>query len=198
LVAPERLRRVVNLEENRRLYDPALVQLVIDHMLLGDEVGYEAFKALRPQEQSQRRRVEDPPRATSPCGVPSSSASCQLMSPPSWGVPRPQDGGWTEDPRLLIDVRACVDTLTLNRPGSRNALTSGLIVSPRQALTAAESSEAVDAIVLTGTDPGFCVGLDQHELNDGGGAFRIGRTQKPRAMLERRRHMPSTSRTQLP
>lgn len=57
LVAPEQLGRVVNLEENKRLYDPALVQLVIDHMLLADEVGYEAYKALRPLRNEGREML---------------------------------------------------------------------------------------------------------------------------------------------
>lgn len=57
LVAPENLGRVVNLDEVKRQYDPDVVQAVVDHMLLADEVGYEAYKAIRPLRNQGREMV---------------------------------------------------------------------------------------------------------------------------------------------
>jgi enoyl-CoA hydratase len=70
------------------------------------------------------------------------------------------------DDILLIDTDERVRTLTLNRPQSRNALSSALRDLFFGALTDAETDEDVDVVVLTGTDPVFCAGLDLKELGD--------------------------------
>ncbi|MHB8618988.1 MAG: enoyl-CoA hydratase [Chloroflexota bacterium] len=51
-------------------------------------------------------------------------------------------------------------------PRKRNALTSDLLRSLTQALDEAERDEAVGVVVLTGTDPAFCAGLDLREFSD--------------------------------
>jgi enoyl-CoA hydratase len=72
----------------------------------------------------------------------------------------------TSDDVLLIDTTDRVRTLTLNRPRSRNALSSALRRQFYAALRDAEADEAVDVVVLTGADPVFCAGLDLKELGD--------------------------------
>src|SRR6476646_5154350 len=72
----------------------------------------------------------------------------------------------TSDDVLLIDTTDRVRTLTLNRPQSRNALSSALRRQFFAALRDAEADEAVDVIILTGADPVFRAGLDLKELGD--------------------------------
>src|ERR1700682_1723667 len=67
---------------------------------------------------------------------------------------------------LLIDTQDRVRTLTLNRPQARNALSSELRRRFFQALRNAEADDDVDVVILTGTDPVFCAGLDLKELGD--------------------------------
>ena len=67
---------------------------------------------------------------------------------------------------LLIDTQDRVRTLTLNRPESRNALSSELRRRFFAALRDAEADDAVDVVILTGADPVFCAGLDLKELGD--------------------------------
>jgi enoyl-CoA hydratase len=72
----------------------------------------------------------------------------------------------TSDDVLLIDTADRIRTLTLNRPQSRNALSSALRRQFFAALRDAEADEAVDVVILTGADPVFCAGLDLKELGD--------------------------------
>jgi enoyl-CoA hydratase len=67
---------------------------------------------------------------------------------------------------LLIDTRDRVRTLTLNRPDSRNALSSALRTRFYRALGDVESDDDVDVVIVTGADPVFCSGLDLKELGD--------------------------------
>ncbi len=68
------------------------------------------------------------------------------------------------DEILLSDTAERVRTLTLNRPQSRNALSSALRDRFFAALAEAEADDGVDVVILTGTDPVFCAGLDLKEL----------------------------------
>jgi enoyl-CoA hydratase len=72
----------------------------------------------------------------------------------------------TDDDVLLIDTEDRVRTLTLNRPQSRNALSSALRAKFFAALRNAETDDDVDVVILTGADPVFCAGLDLKELGD--------------------------------
>ncbi|WP_137147900.1 enoyl-CoA hydratase [Mycolicibacterium sp. CR10] len=67
---------------------------------------------------------------------------------------------------LLIDTRDRIRTLTLNRPSSRNALSSALRTQFYQALRDAQADDGVDVVIVTGADPVFCAGLDLKELGD--------------------------------
>jgi enoyl-CoA hydratase len=73
-------------------------------------------------------------------------------------------------PVLLTDTTdEGVRTITLHRPESRNALSSQLIAELGDAITAADRDGDVTVIVLTGTDPAFCAGLDLKELGSSSG-----------------------------
>lgn len=72
----------------------------------------------------------------------------------------------TSDDILLIDTADRVRTVTLNRPASRNALSSALRSQFFAALRDADADPGVDVVIITGTDPVFCAGLDLKELGD--------------------------------
>jgi enoyl-CoA hydratase len=67
---------------------------------------------------------------------------------------------------LLIDTTDRVRTLMLNRPESRNALSSALRKQFFAALRDAEPDDGVDVVIVTGADPVFCAGLDLKELGN--------------------------------
>jgi enoyl-CoA hydratase len=67
---------------------------------------------------------------------------------------------------LLIDTTDRVRTLTLNRPESRNALSTALRSRFFAALREAEADDGVDVVIVTGADPVFCAGLDLKELGN--------------------------------
>lgn len=67
---------------------------------------------------------------------------------------------------LLIDTTDRVRTLTLNRPESRNALSTALRSRFFAALQEAQADDAVDVVIVTGADPVFCAGLDLKELGN--------------------------------
>jgi enoyl-CoA hydratase len=67
---------------------------------------------------------------------------------------------------LLVDTTDRVRTLTLNRPQSRNALSSALRTGFYGALRDAQADDDVDVVIVTGSDPVFCAGLDLKELGD--------------------------------
>ena len=70
---------------------------------------------------------------------------------------------------VLYDVTERIATVTLNRPGTRNALSSDVLRLLPSLIAKAESSNDVDVIILTGADPAFCAGLDLKELGSTGG-----------------------------
>jgi enoyl-CoA hydratase len=68
------------------------------------------------------------------------------------------------DPLVVVEVEDRVATLTLNRPEARNALNRALMYALWDAIGAAGSDPGVDAVILTGSDPAFCAGLDLKEV----------------------------------
>lgn len=79
---------------------------------------------------------------------------------------------------VLITDHDAVRVLTLNRPQARNALSHDLIRALYAALKAADADEEVLAVVLTGTDPAFCAGVDLKEAaRDGLKYFEEFRSQ---------------------
>jgi enoyl-CoA hydratase len=68
---------------------------------------------------------------------------------------------------LLIDTTDRIRTLTLNRPRVRNALSTELRDKLFPALRNADADPDVDVVILTGTDPAFCAGIDLKEIGTG-------------------------------
>ena len=79
-------------------------------------------------------------------------------------------------PVLIVEDRAAVRVLTMNRPEKRNALNSDLTRALLENLKEADGAESVGCIVLTGAGPGFCAGADLAEFKG---------LQDPRAAEER-------------
>jgi enoyl-CoA hydratase len=65
---------------------------------------------------------------------------------------------------VRIDTVDRVRTITLNRPEARNALSVALQREAGAALAGADADPDVDVVILTGSDPAFCAGLDLREL----------------------------------
>lgn len=61
---------------------------------------------------------------------------------------------------LLSDDHGAVRVLTMNRPEVRNALSTELFEALYAALDEADADDGVRAVVLTGSDPAFCAGVD--------------------------------------
>lgn len=61
---------------------------------------------------------------------------------------------------VLQSDHGSVRVITINRPEARNALSRQLIEALYAALTDADADDSVRAVVLTGTDPAFCAGVD--------------------------------------
>ncbi|MFZ5914877.1 MAG: enoyl-CoA hydratase [Pseudomonadota bacterium] len=76
------------------------------------------------------------------------------------------------EPVLLVDVSGGIATLTLNRPGAMNALSSELRVELSRTIRALADDGSVRVMILTGAGRAFCAGLDLKEL--GSGENRIG------------------------
>ncbi|MGQ3074801.1 MAG: enoyl-CoA hydratase [Ferrovibrionaceae bacterium] len=57
-----------------------------------------------------------------------------------------------------------VRTLTLNRPASRNALSSAMMTALRSELAAAADDTAVRVVILAAAGPSFCAGHDLKEV----------------------------------
>ncbi|HEY8543806.1 MAG TPA: enoyl-CoA hydratase [Acidimicrobiales bacterium] len=75
----------------------------------------------------------------------------------------------TDEKILLVEVADRVATVTLNRPAARNALNRALSKALWQALQDLEQDPDVDVVVVTGSDPAFCAGLDLKELGSSSG-----------------------------
>lgn len=65
---------------------------------------------------------------------------------------------------LLVEDRAGVRILTLNRPRARNCLSLALMETLHDAIDAGSKTETVRAIVLAGSGPAFSSGHDLKEL----------------------------------
>ncbi len=65
---------------------------------------------------------------------------------------------------LRDDSADGITTLTLNRPGARNALSVGLMTALQAELDAIRDDRSVKVVVLAGAGPGFCAGHDLKEM----------------------------------
>jgi enoyl-CoA hydratase len=66
---------------------------------------------------------------------------------------------------VLYQVQDRIATVTLNRPGARNALSRAVTHALWDAVGAAGEAPDVDAVILTGADPAFCAGVDLKEVS---------------------------------
>lgn len=78
-----------------------------------------------------------------------------------------------DEPVLIADDER-VRTITLNRPGARNAISAALDGALTAAFRGVADDDTVAVVVLTGADPGFCAGLDLKELSETGIGSRKG------------------------
>jgi methylglutaconyl-CoA hydratase len=65
---------------------------------------------------------------------------------------------------VLYANRGPAAVLTLNRPDKRNALSRGLIAALADAFRRAADDPAARCVILTGSGPAFCAGMDLDEL----------------------------------
>jgi 2-(1,2-epoxy-1,2-dihydrophenyl)acetyl-CoA isomerase len=72
------------------------------------------------------------------------------------------------EPAVIVDVRAGICRIRLNRPHARNALNMEVKAQLADAIALARTSEDVRAILITGSGGIFCAGGDivEMELND--------------------------------
>ncbi len=71
------------------------------------------------------------------------------------------------EPFVKIEINDQVALLTLNRPDSLNALSTGMRSAIVDAINECNSNNDVNVIVLTGAGRAFCAGLDLKELGSG-------------------------------
>jgi len=90
---------------------------------------------------------------------------------------------------VLVEVADRVATVTLNRPGARNALNRDLRRAIPRTITELDGDDGVDVIILTGADPAFCAGLDLKELGAGSGTL-TGTRPRDDTPIERRGPLP--------
>jgi methylglutaconyl-CoA hydratase len=69
-----------------------------------------------------------------------------------------------EAPRVLVERRGGVATLTLNRPDKRNALDRRMVAELKAAITACDLAADVRVVALRGAGKDFCAGADLAEL----------------------------------
>lgn len=68
------------------------------------------------------------------------------------------------DGPVLVHVEAGVAMVTLHRPEVRNAINPEMRTAIWDTIGALESDEQVEVVILTGSDPAFCAGLDLKQL----------------------------------
>jgi enoyl-CoA hydratase len=68
-------------------------------------------------------------------------------------------------PLVRYNVADRIATVTLNRPGARNAISRALGHALWDAVCASGDDPGVDVVILTGADPAFCAGMDLPEMS---------------------------------
>lgn len=71
------------------------------------------------------------------------------------------------EPVLLVEKRAAVATVTLNRPEAMNALSAELRLALGQAFRDLQADPDVRVAIVTGAGRAFCAGMDLKELGSG-------------------------------
>jgi enoyl-CoA hydratase len=65
---------------------------------------------------------------------------------------------------VLLDVADRTATITLNRPAARNALSREVLRTLPHIVQECDANDDVRVLIITGSDPAFCAGLDLKEL----------------------------------
>src|SRR5215467_3186062 len=86
-----------------------------------------------------------------------------LVDAQSW-PPFPDPRMNNHAPLVKIHVHDHTGTIILNRPDKRNALTREMISQLMQALEDLRCERRVRAVVLSGSGPAFCAGMDLNEM----------------------------------
>ena len=73
----------------------------------------------------------------------------------------------TDNSAVLVAVADRVATITLNRAHARNALNADIRRALGHIVPQLDDNPDVDVLILTGSDPAFCAGLDLAELASG-------------------------------
>jgi enoyl-CoA hydratase/carnithine racemase len=85
---------------------------------------------------------------------------------------------------LLVERDGAVAILTLNRPGTRNALNRELVVALGETLGAVAADKEIRAVVLTGSGGSFCSGADlRSAMTEVGGGDMGERIDEFHAMI---------------
>ena len=71
---------------------------------------------------------------------------------------------------VLCAIDDGVATVTLNRPGQRNAMNSALLASLRDRFEELDANRDVRVVVVRGAGPAFCSGMDLKEMEERRGA----------------------------
>lgn len=74
-----------------------------------------------------------------------------------------------EEPILLRHDADGVATLTMNRPGARNALSVGLMTAMKREIDAIADDDAIRVVVIAANGPAFCAGHDLREMRGNAG-----------------------------
>ncbi len=94
--------------------------------------------------------------------------------------------------KILYSSGSGIATITLNRPGKRNALDSEMVDGVQQALSRSASDAGVRVVVITGAGQDFCAGADLaalQQLQDAGPMENLGDARRLADLfLEMRRH----------
>ena len=90
---------------------------------------------------------------------------------------------------VLVEVADRVATITLNRPEARNALSQEVLRILPDAVRDADERDDIDVLILTGTDPAFCAGLDLKELGQ-----RPDSDEMASPPMDRRGPLPPTAK----
>ena len=90
---------------------------------------------------------------------------------------------------VLCAVDGGVATVTLNRPGQRNAMNSALLQGLRAAFDGLDERRDVRVVVVRGAGPAFCAGMDLKEMQQRRGeADPEGNVVEVLRRVERSRH----------
>jgi enoyl-CoA hydratase/carnithine racemase len=71
---------------------------------------------------------------------------------------------------ILTGVTEGIATVTMNRPGQRNAMNSAMLAGLRAAIDELDGRKDVRVVVVRGAGPAFCAGMDLKEMESRGGA----------------------------